>query len=49
MSDETVSDEEPISEASAARRQASGEIPLHAMLDLQWAWPDKGVEVAEVK
>lgn len=55
MSDEAMSEEteavgeEPISEASAARRQASGEIPLHAMLGLEWAWPDKGVDVAEVR
>lgn len=41
--------DEPISEASAERRQRSGEIPLHAMLGLEWTWPDKGETVAEVR
>jgi len=47
VTDETV--DEPITEASANRRARSQEIPLHAMLGLQWSWPDKGETVAEVR
>ena len=35
--------------ASADRRARSQEIPLHAMLGLQWTWPDKGERIAEVR
>ena len=38
-----------ISEASSDRRARSQEIPLHAMLGLQWSWPDKGERIAEVR
>jgi uncharacterized protein (TIGR00369 family) len=48
-----VNEEDPavdeLTPASAARRAASQDIPLHAMLGLQWEWPDKGATVAEVR
>lgn len=34
---------------SAERRATARAIPLHELLDLRWEWPDKGVDVAEVR
>jgi uncharacterized protein (TIGR00369 family) len=39
----------PVSEASQERRARTFEIPLHALLGLEWVWPDKGETVAEVR
>lgn len=36
-------------DASGARRTRATEIPLHAMLDLRWEWPEAGQTVAEVR
>lgn len=47
MADEPTPAHDP--SASDRRRAASHDIPLHAMLDLRWEWPDKGVDVAEVR
>jgi uncharacterized protein (TIGR00369 family) len=38
-----------VSPASQGRRARATEIPLHALLGLEWSWPDKGERVAEVR
>ncbi len=43
-----MSDSNSLSSASAERRAIAGEIPLHALLDLSWTYPDKGSQHAEV-
>ena len=37
------------SDASARRRHRSDDIPLHALLGLEWERPDKGSRLAEVR
>ncbi|MEX0769015.1 MAG: PaaI family thioesterase [Microthrixaceae bacterium] len=43
-----MSESTSISEASEERRSQAGEIPLHALLGLTWAYPEKGSQHAEV-
>lgn len=35
--------------ASQQRRAKAKDIPLHEMLGLDWSWPEKGVDTAEVR